>query len=151
MDDLYFEGRRLQRYGEYVLSDDLVLERVYFKLGYLDNDMMLPQMYPVVFIGRDLDARLPGLYFQDAESWLDGTRATLEHYAVLADHGSSDTEQLPDGQSLEGDDFHLEWEKPRKYSGVHEFEGALNGLLGCSLRRKRWDGVARRSVHEDES
>lgn len=146
MADLYFEGRSLQLYGEYVLTADLVAGRVYFKLSFLDEDMVVPEMYALVFIGKDLRSQLPGLYFQDAESYFDGLRLKNDDYVP-----SYEGEELPDGSRWGGDDHQFEWHKEKKYSGVFEFEGALNSLLACSLRRRRWGGTIRRPGGENEN
>jgi hypothetical protein len=138
MQEPYFEGRAVKLHGEYVRSTDLVVGQVYFKLGFLDEDMAVPDMYPLVFIGRDLHSKLPGFYFQDASSYLDGVRWTDDVVPSDLD------EDLPDGYTWEGDEVQFEWEKGKSYSGVFDFEGALNSLLGCSLRRRQWDGVIRR-------
>src|SRR5687767_12608228 len=51
---MYFEGRELKPYGEFVKASDLVVGRVYFRVSYLDLDMMIPELVPLVFIGRNL-------------------------------------------------------------------------------------------------
>ena len=146
MADLYFEGRPVKLYGEYVLSAELVTGHVYFRLGFLDEDMVVPEMYALVFIGKDLHPQLPGLYFQDAESYFDGVRRGSEEYLP-----SYEGEELPDGSRWGDDDVQFEWHKEKKYSGVFEFEGALNTLLACSLQRKRWDGIIRRPDSAERS
>jgi hypothetical protein len=147
MQNQFFEGRELKPYGEYVLAADLVAGRIYFKVGFLDDDMAVPQMDAFVYLGRDLSKRLPGLYFQDAPSHIAGERIDVEAWAST----SGDLDEDADGRRWErGDDVVLEWQREKKYSDVYEFEGALNSLLGCSLRRQKWDGTVR--THDvDES
>ncbi|HVQ28045.1 MAG TPA: hypothetical protein VMV21_00600, partial [Vicinamibacteria bacterium] len=70
----YFEGRELQSYGEYVRAAQLVEGRVYFQVSYLDQDSAIPELVPLVFVGRNLDPQQHGLYFQDASSYLAGER-----------------------------------------------------------------------------
>ena len=72
---LHFEGRDVPPYAEYAAAETLVEGKTYFRLTYLDKDMTIPEMIPLVFIGRNLgqdDAS--EFYFQDAESYLDGAR-----------------------------------------------------------------------------
>jgi hypothetical protein len=47
---------------------------VYFRVSYLDQDMMIPELVPLVFIGRDLRSKHPVMYYQDAEFFLAGKR-----------------------------------------------------------------------------
>jgi hypothetical protein len=109
MEDLYFEGRALKPYGEYVPNDQLIIGRVYFKLGFLDEDMVVPQMHPMVFIGRDLHEQLPGLYFQDVESYFDGVRLKPEECV-----GADDLEdEQADGRQWICDDYQFEWQRHR--------------------------------------
>src|SRR5689334_11247322 len=129
MPNMFFEGRELKPYGDYVPAADLVVGRVYFKVGFLDKDMAIPEMSAWVFIGRDVDWRLPGLYFQDALSFLSGARRGNDEYVpTFAEN------ELPDGCGW-GEEVQYEWQKERKYSGVFEFEAALESLLACSVRR----------------
>ena len=134
MQNMFFEGRALKPYGDYVRATDLVVGRVYFKVGFLDQDMVVPELSAWVFIGSDLHRELPGLYFQDADSYLSGARRGDDEFVP-----TFEAEQLPDGCRW-GEDIQFEWQKPRQYSDVYEFEGALDLLLACSLRRKQWDG-----------
>ncbi len=131
---MYFEGRELKPHGEFVKASDLVVGRVYFRVSYLDQDMMIPELVPLVFIGKDLSSEHPGLYYQDAESFLAGKRW-------------GDTNGKPAGAEHDdqGDGYEgwFETESERTYSQVFEFEKALDGLLACSLRRRQWDGQVR--------
>ena len=70
----YFDGRELKSYGEYVRAADLVEGHVYFRVSYLDQNSVVPELVPVVFVGRNLDPQQRGLYFQDASSYLAGER-----------------------------------------------------------------------------
>lgn len=97
------------------MSDrDLKEGEIYFALTFVDDDMLIPSLEPVVFIGRDLegDGRHQ-LYFQDAESYRAGIRFGAE--------GSGDNATFFCGA---------------KASHVFDYEHALNGLLRCSLRRQ---------------
>lgn len=146
MRNTYFEGREVKPYGDYVRGADLVAGRVYFKVGYLDDDMVVPELSAMVFLGKDLNPRLPGLYFQDAASYFGGERFDPEA-SVPPDTQPDDA----DGYTWVGEDVLFEWQRDRKYSGVFEFDGALDSLLGCSLRRQEWDGVVRLADPPEES
>jgi hypothetical protein len=71
---MYFEGRELKSYGEFVKASELVIGRVYFRVSFLEQDMAIPELVPLVFVGRDLNPERPGLYYQDAASCLNGKR-----------------------------------------------------------------------------
>ena len=134
---MYFEGRELRPYGEYLKSADLVVERVSFRVSYLDEDMAIPELVPLVFIGRDLSPDQPGLYFQDAASFLSGKR-----WGDADDPTDSET----DGSDFTSGRPHAGWfenESEGTYSGVYSFDKALDCLLACSLERLKWDGEAR--------
>jgi hypothetical protein len=133
---LFFEGRELKSYGEYVLAAELVVGRVYFSIGCVDADMVVPHLDPLVFLGRNLDPEQPGLYFQDASSYLAGERWNEADW-----EDSLPPDELPalwHGRTCE---FHVLPEGD--YSGVFEYEKALDQLLACSLRRNGWDGQVR--------
>ena len=116
MDTLYFEGRNIKPYGEFASASGLVEGETYFAVHYVDDRMLIPEVTPLVFIGRDLDPADSGrLYFQDAGSYVAGAR-----FGSAA--GAKDAE------------FHtVAHETPF----VFEFERALDVLLGCSLKRRR--------------
>jgi hypothetical protein len=114
MDNVRFEARDLKPYGEYVQSSDLVEGETYFTVHYLDDQMLVPELQPLVFIGRDLEPDDSGrLYFQDAASYISGIR-------------------YGDGRKAEIHVHVVEENAPF----VFEFERALDVLLRCSLRRQ---------------
>ena len=134
---LFFEGRELKPYGDFVRSADLVVGRVYFRMSYVDADSVLPELAPLVFLGRDLDSQERGLYFQDAPSYLGGERYDAVNWSGEA----AVPEDLPATWRGPNSEFHVMPDS--EYSSVFEYEGALDELLGCSLRRKTWDGHLR--------
>jgi hypothetical protein len=138
---MYFEGRELKPYGEFTKASDLVVGRVYFRVSYLDQDMMIPELVPLVFIGRNLSSEHPGLYYQDAESFLAGKR-----------WGQTNDEPIGPDDDDAGDrsEGWFETESERTYSQVFEFDQALDGLLACSLRRRQWDGQVRLAEPPDD-
>lgn len=134
---LYFEGRELKTYGEYVRAAELVEGRVYFRVSYLDQDTAIPELVPLVFIGRNLDPDEHGLCFQDASSYMAGERYdSAEWEAAKLEEGPS--RQLPNGPVVS-----FETMQEKEFATVLEFEQALNLLLGVSIRRRKWDGHVR--------
>jgi hypothetical protein len=125
-----FESRDLKPYGDYVRSVDLIEGHVYFRIGYLDKEMLVPEMIPLVFIGRELDAGDHRLYFQDAASYLGGQRYPQEGWVTV----EADSEPPKIGPA--GHAGWFETMEDREFSGVFEFEQGLNELLSCSLRRR---------------
>jgi hypothetical protein len=115
MDNLRFEARDLKPYGEYASEATLVEGKTYFAVHFLDDEMLVPELWPLVFIGRDREPSDSGkLYFQDAESYFAGAR-----YESVT--GAEDVE------------FHT---VDSGTPAVFEFEKALEVLLRCSLRRR---------------
>jgi hypothetical protein len=75
IDPVYFEGRELKEYAEPVLANELREGEIYFSVNYVDDDMLIPVMETVVFIGRNLEPGDVGqVYFQDVESHREGVR-----------------------------------------------------------------------------
>jgi hypothetical protein len=68
------EGRELKPYAEPVLPNQLQENSVYFSLNYFDEEMLIPILAPLVFIGRNLAEGHVGVYFQDIESYQQGIR-----------------------------------------------------------------------------
>lgn len=125
---------------EMVASSDLIVGRVYFKVRYHDRDMAVPELVPVVFIGRNLHAAGAGLYFQDVGSYLAGTRFAAD------DLDGADVFPLDTGAhgvTWGDDESTFEFALDDGHSDVSDFDGALNQLLACSLRRASWDGRVR--------
>jgi hypothetical protein len=116
-----FEARDLKPYLDYVESADLVQGELYFALQFLDEDMLIPELRPVVFVGRDCEPGDAGvLYFRDVETYVDGVSDGFGP-------GSASFDSIPEGSPF-----------------VCEFEQVLDGLLTCSLRRS---GSLSRSVN----
>ncbi len=48
---------------------------MYYAVTFLDEEMLIPTMEPVVFVGRNLDREdVDRFYFQDADSYREGIR-----------------------------------------------------------------------------
>jgi hypothetical protein len=114
-DHLHFAGRDLKPYGEPVTPQDLREGHVYFGVQFVDQELLIPTVEPVVFIGRDLEAEAPGMYFQDAESYRDGLRYGSEE----ARHGNAT--------------FYAQ----TNVKHIFDYERALDQMLACSMRRAR--------------
>ena len=70
-----FEERELKPYAEPVVSDDLRVGSIYFYVQFVDDEMLIPVVEPLVFVGTDLTADDQGtFYFQDVESYRQGVR-----------------------------------------------------------------------------
>lgn len=114
---LRFEERELKPYAEPVIASSLMEGEIYFSLSYVDDDMLIPTMETLVFIGNDLEGGDHGMvYFQDIHSYREGVRhasATDESYANFY-KGSAN-----------------------EISHIFEYESFLSELMKCALRRRK--------------
>ena len=121
-----FEARELKPYAEPISKSELREGEVYFFVTFADDEMLVPTMDTVVFVGSN---REPGdedrVYFQDVESFTRGVRY---------DTASDDNPAV----------FHCGSE--RELGHVFDFEHALDQLMACALRRQR--AAARTSTQE---
>ena len=116
MDSLYFQGRELKPYGEFASGANLVEGETYFAVHFVDDRMHIPELTPLVFIGRNRQRGDAGLlYFQDAGSYVAGVR-----YESASGDGGAEFHVVDEDTPL-----------------VLEFERALDLLLWCSLRRSQ--------------
>ena len=138
-----FEARDLNLWADHVRPTDLVEGHVYFRVRFIDREVMVPELEAMAFVGRDLHPGGAGLYFQDAASYLEGYRF------ALADVNPFPMDPEAAGVTFVSDEGWLEVERPREYSGAQLYDDALNSLLLCSLQRAGWDGVVR--GHEGEN
>lgn len=116
METLYFEGRHLVEHAEPTSSTrNLVVGQVYFSLNYLDSQMTIPLLEPVVFVGVDLEQNDQNqAYFQDADSYSQGVR-----------HQSQNTEAPATFYCGPADAI----------NHIFDFEHALEELMRCAIRR----------------
>ncbi|MGD9903778.1 MAG: hypothetical protein AB7U83_09925 [Vicinamibacterales bacterium] len=135
-----FEARELKEYVEPVPAGNLVVGQVYFKVTFADQDLMVPQLDAVVFIGRDLHPAGPGVYFQDVDSYLGGQRL---HVPDLDDADVFPVDADQQGVAWEVDEARFDFERADAISDVCEFDAALDQLLACALRRQAWNGRVR--------
>jgi len=113
---MHFEARELTEYGTPIERQDLVVGGVYFQVNYIDDDMQIPCMDTMVFIGTDIVPDHPGFFFQDAQSHSEGMRHD--------DNANHNLVRI----------FHCDESSLR---GVYDFEHALESLMRCSLRRTK--------------
>ncbi len=110
-----FEAREVPPYGEPVTSSELRVGTVYYFLHFADADAQIPELQPVIFIGKNLEPTdTARVYFQDAGS-----------YIARARYGSSGSQSPSFFTGSENQLGH-----------VFDFEHALDRLLDCSLRRR---------------
>ncbi|SRR6266852_2111158 len=116
-----FEGRELNPYAEPVSASKLTQGSVYFAVTYVDDQMLVPTVEPLIFAGRNLDAGDVGsvVYFQDAASYRRGTR-----HDSIANEGEATFFAAPDNEVRH----------------IFEYENALDELLRCALRSQGGKG-----------
>ncbi len=111
-----FPATELKPFGEPVTPEQMKKGRVYFALHYLDEDMFVPIVHPMVFLGWNLAGDGPGLrYFQDFDSFRAGIR-----YPTRTEEESS----------------HFEAYGPDEGKHIFEYDKALELLMTCALRRR---------------
>jgi hypothetical protein len=111
---MHFEERELKPYAEPVLVTELKEGSVYFSVTFVDDNMLIPAMETIVFVGRALNKNdTDGIYFQDVDSYRRGVR-----------------------YNSATDDDHATFFKcsEDELNNIFEFEHALEVLMRCSLR-----------------
>lgn len=127
---MWFEGRELTTYAKPVGGHALQVGTTYFSLTYLDNEMLVPMLEPLVFIGRNLCGGDVGrVYFQDAESYRRG---------VVFDPTDDEAEPIASGGAiLARVDRAVFYDAAENHTtNIFEYDHALDELLKCSLRRR---------------
>ena len=109
-----FEERELKPYAEPVLPDQLQEGKVYFSVIFLDEDMLIPNLEPRVFVGSKTESEGNKLYFQDFHSYQRGIRFE-----------SPDADD--EATFVTGAGRH-----------IFEYERALDVLMACALRRRKF-------------
>ena len=114
---IQFDARDLPPYAEPVSADDLKQGEVYFFVNYVDQQMLIPTIDTVAYIGENLEAGdTDRVYFQDIDSFTEGVQYGSENDGAYAVFQCGSRNEL---------------------GYVFTFEAALNELLKCSVRRKR--------------
>lgn len=110
------EWKDIGRAIKHVSVTDLIVGHVYFVVRYHGSELLVPELAPVVFIGKDLAQGDQGfLYFQDFASYSGGERfgdGNPESVVVC--------ERFSEAQG----------------ASVCSYESAVDELLRCLLRRK---------------
>ena len=115
-----FEERELKPYAEPVTAGELLEGEVYFSVNFFDDDMLIPEVRPLVFAGRNLEPDDVGtVYFQDVESYRHGVRY---------DSPKGDFEAVFESGS------------EREVNHLFHYERALDVLMSCALRRRKTPG-----------
>jgi hypothetical protein len=81
-----FPATELISYAEPVLPRETHEGRVYFAVQFLDRDLLVRNLYPLIFLGHDLDSGSGNLrYFQYFDSYIAGVRydQTTKKLSVL--------------------------------------------------------------------
>lgn len=112
--------REVKSYAEPVSAAELKEGSIYFFVNFIDGELLIPAMEPVVFVGRNFESGDEGrVYFQDIYSYLEGIRYDTP-------------EPVSEESSAE---FHTGSED--ELGHVFEYEQALDVLIACSLRRRQ--------------
>ena len=124
-----FEARELKPYVEPVKAADLEIGRPYFRVAYIDEDMVVPELETLVFIGRNLHPDGPGFYFQDAASFLAGARFDPTEFGSFPEVEEADHDHFTFEMNDTWFDVYPEGENTR----VLDFDEALECLMQCSI------------------
>jgi hypothetical protein len=112
-----FEERELKPYAEPISASELKEGLVYFSVTFIDDDMLIPLVETLVFIGRDLEPGDSGqVYFQDIGSHHRGIRY---------------------GATTEDDYANFLVGSENELGHLFDYEHALDLLMKCSLRRRK--------------
>ena len=130
---IHFPGRDVPSFGEYVKPEELVVGGIYFRAVFADDEMLVPELTPLVFAGRDLHRENATnsshqLFFQDYASYARGVRWGMEDPPLDAETEEERIEQFMSRGWFET----VEETQPH----VFVFEKALDVLLRCALRRR---------------
>ena len=114
-----FEERELQPFSTPVSATELREGSVYFAVTYTPENMTIPLMETLMFVGRNLDPGTVGqVYFKELRCYRLGIRNDDETSNDNDDRG---------------------WLKEDELNHIFEYEDALDGLMWCSLRRSKLD------------
>ena len=114
MSEMYFGPRQLKPYAEPVSVGALDEDEIYYIVSFLDEEMLIPEVSPVVYLKDGIDGGDEELvYFRDAESFL------------LSKAEGNRNDYIGSMHSFRRDEL----------GNVYTFDNALDVLLNCSLRR----------------
>ena len=110
-----------QRTIRSVFTSDLSAGSVYFMLNYYDEDMLVPEMKTLVFLGRNIDESC----------------ATEEDLFYFQDYGSfSEMESISHHEDICGEIICC---KRAELNGIYNLENVIALLTRCLDRRARQD------------
>ena len=111
-----FPATELKPYAEPVSPQEMHVGRVYFALQFSGRGLLVPHLYPLIFLGHDLDGENRDLrYFQDFDSYLAGVR-----------YGTQEEENSECFQAYGAEEG----------KHVFDYEHALLLLMSCALKRR---------------
>lgn len=115
---MIFEARELKPYIETVRPENLVEGEAYFSVSFVDDGMLKPILFSLVFVGKNLDPEdkekdIDNYYFQDLCSYSSGVR-----YGTLT---------VEEPATFHTGDI---------VNSIQHYEQALEVLLSCSVRRR---------------
>jgi hypothetical protein len=111
-----FPATELKPYAEPVSPQEMHVGRVYFALQFSGRGLLVPHLYPLIFLGHDLDSDSTNLrYFQDFDSYLAGVRYGTQ--------GQENSECFQAYGAEEG-------------NHIFDYEHALQALMSCALKRR---------------
>jgi hypothetical protein len=110
------EAKSLPPWAEPVEGSELRQGETYFSLYYCDDELLVPFLAPMVFIGLDREPGDNGVaYFQDLTSYLEGVRYGEEKGGSCAEFESGQIDEM---------------------QHIFHFDRALDELLRCEIRRR---------------
>jgi hypothetical protein len=111
-----FPATELKPYAEPVSPNEMKEGRVYFALQFLDEELLVPVLQPLIFLGYNLDGEDPNLrYFQHFDSFIAGVRYPA-----------------PEQEELQC----FEAYGPEEGKHIFEYDHALEVLMRCGLSRR---------------
>jgi hypothetical protein len=112
-----FEAREVKAYAEPVQAQDLRVGRIYFSVQFADDDLLVPIVEPLEFVGTNLhEADGDQLYFRPLG---------LPSAELAIRQANNETEQV----------FYRT--TAAELNHVFEYERALDRLLVCAVRRSQ--------------
>ena len=124
--DETFPATQLKPYAEPVGPSAMKVGRVYFSVEFLDHDLLVPVLQPLIFLGFNLNGRNPSLrFFQNFDSFRSGVRYP--------------------GTNEDVHDFEVCGPEQGKH--IFEYERALEGLMKCALNRRQVKDLDQRIQH----
>src|ERR1700730_2675079 len=113
---MVFGGRELKPHSEPVSAADLREGEAYLAVTYVDDEMLIPVMETLVFVGRNLEPQDVGeAYFQDVRSYREDVP-----YGWEADDGNATFYSGPENE----------------LKHIFSYSNALDVLMRCLLRRR---------------